>query len=268
LEEDMPFSTANGVKTYYEVSGEGYPLVLVHANPFDRRMFLYQVAHFSTYFKVINIDLRGYGYSDKPAVPITMTDLCADVLAVCKQERARAAIFAGVSVGGVMGLQLGLDHPELFKALILVGCSSMPGDRYQSRIEGYMKGGISKFHIQHLADLVSKGFAESKRGKYLLGMHTEMDSKLNAPAIAEIFKALQNRDLTARLSELQMPVLIMNGEFDNSLQRSKEMSTRIAGAEHRTITGAGHACCLEDPAAFDGYVLEFLKKHDFLDRRN
>src|SRR4051794_9615419 len=255
----MPYSTADGVKTYYEVSGEGYPLVLVHANPFDRRMFLYQVAHYSTYFKVINIDLRGYGYSDKPAVPITMTDLCGDVVAVCKQEGVVAAIFAGVSVGGVMGLQLGLDHPELFKALILVGCSSMPGDRYPSRIDGYMQQGLPKFHIQHLTDLVSKDFAESKRGKYLLSMHTEMDSKLSAPAIAEIFKALQNRDFTTRLPELRMPVLIMNGEFDNSLKRGKEMSTRIAGAEHRTISGAGHACCLEDPAAFDRYILEFLK---------
>ena len=68
----MPYSTRNDAKTYYEVSGEGYPLVLMHANPFDRRMFLYQTAHFSTHFKVINIDLRGYGYSDKPATPITM----------------------------------------------------------------------------------------------------------------------------------------------------------------------------------------------------
>jgi pimeloyl-ACP methyl ester carboxylesterase len=197
-----------------------------------------------------------------------MNDLCGDVLAVCKQEDVNAAIFTGVSVGGVMGLQLGLDHPELFKALILVGCSSMPRDRYPSRIDGYTKEGIAKFHIQHLTDLVSKDFAESKRGKYLLGMHTEMDSKLSAPAIAEIFKALQNRDLTSRLSELLMPVLIMNGEFDNSLKRSKEMSTRIAGAEHRTITGSGHACCLENPAAFDSYMLDFLKKHQFLDRRD
>jgi pimeloyl-ACP methyl ester carboxylesterase len=44
------------------------------------------------------------------------------------------------------------------------------------------------------------------------------------------------------------------------------MSTRIAGAEHRTISGAGHACCLEDPATFDGHVLEFLKKHGFAKR--
>jgi len=260
----MPYSARNGIKTYYEVSGEGFPFVLMHANPFDRRLFLYQVAHLSTHFKVINIDLRGYGYSDKPTVPVTVTDLCEDVVAVCHQEGAREAIFAGVSVGGVMGLQLGLDYPELFKALILVGCSSMPGDRYPSRIDGYMKQGVEKFHIQHLTDLVSKDFAQSRRGQYLLGMHTEMDARMSAPAIAEIFHALKNRDLTARLPELKMPVLIMNGEFDNSLKRSKDMSTRIAGAEHRMILGAGHACCLEDPGTFDEHVLIFLRKHGFL----
>jgi pimeloyl-ACP methyl ester carboxylesterase len=142
----------------------------------------------------------------------------------------------------------------------------MPGDRYQSRIDGYLNEGIGGFHIKHLTDLVSKDFAESKRGRYLLGMYTEMDERLSAPAIAEIFHALQNRDLTLRLPELKMPVLIMNGEFDNSLKRSREMSTRIAGAEHRIIPGAGHACCLEDPAVFDAYVLEFLEKHQFLSR--
>jgi pimeloyl-ACP methyl ester carboxylesterase len=260
----MPYSIRNDVRTYYEVAGEGYPLVLMHANPFDRRMFLYQVAHFSNYFKVINIDLRAYGYSDKPATPITMTDLCEDVVAVCRQEGASEAIFAGVSVGGVMGLQLGLDHPEIFKALILVGCSSQPGDRYQGRIDGYMQQGVGQFHIQHLTDLVSKDFPQSKLGKYLLGMHTEMDSRLSAAAIAEIFHALQNRDLTARLTELKMPVLIMNGEFDNSLKRSREMSMKIAGAEHHVIPGAGHACCLEDPATFDEIVLRFLRKNGFV----
>src|SRR5262245_47017729 len=260
----MPYNTRNGVRTYYEVSGEGFPLVLMHANPFDRRMFIYQAAHFSTHFKVINIDLRAYGYSDKPAAPVTMVDLCDDVVAVCKQESVREAVFAGVSVGGVMGLQLGLDHPDIFKALILVGCSSQPGDRYQSRIDGYMQQGVGKFHIHHLTDLVSKNFPQTKLGKYLLGMHTEMDARLSAPAIAEIFHALQNRDLTARLPELKMPVLIINGEFDNSLRRSKEMSTRIAGAEHRMILGAGHACCLEDPGTFDEHVFIFLRKHGFL----
>ena len=68
--------------------------MLVHANPFDRRMFIYQVAHFSTFFKVTNIDLRGYGYWDKPAIPITMTDLCEYVVAVCRQEEVPEAFFS------------------------------------------------------------------------------------------------------------------------------------------------------------------------------
>ena len=261
----MPYSEWSGVKTHYEVSGEGYPLVLVHANPFDRRMFLYQVAHFSTFVKVINIDLRGYGYSDKPARSISMTDLCSDVVAVCRQEAVREAVFLGVSVGGVMGLNLGLDHPEIFKALILVGCSSQPGDRYRTRIDGYLQQGVAPYHVRHLTDLVSGGFPQTSLGKYLLGMQTEMDTRLSAPAIAEIFHALQNRDFTARLPELKMPVVVINGEFDNSLPRSREMAKNIAGAEHHVISGAGHACGLEDPAAFDAIVMGFLKKHKFID---
>ena len=57
----MAYSTANGLKIYYEVSGEGFPFVMVHANPFDHNLWMYQIAHFSTYFKVIAIDIRGYG---------------------------------------------------------------------------------------------------------------------------------------------------------------------------------------------------------------
>ncbi len=56
----------------------------------------------------------------------------------------------------------------------------------------------------------------------------------------------------------------MNGKFDNAPVRSREMSKKIAGAEHHVITGAGHACCLEDPAAFDDIVLHFFKKHGFI----
>ena len=60
----MPYSTANGIKIYYEVSGEGLPFVMVHANPFDHNLWMYQIAHFSTYFRIIAIDIRGYGRSD------------------------------------------------------------------------------------------------------------------------------------------------------------------------------------------------------------
>lgn len=260
----MPYCPVNRIRVHYEVSGEGFPLVLVHANPFDRRLWMYQAAHFSNFLKVINIDLRGYGYSDKPTAATSIAEMGEDIMAVCRQEGVKEALVAGISVGGVIALQLGLDHPEVFRALILVGCSSVPGDRYQSRIEGYTKEGIAKYHIQHLTSLVSKEFPRTKLGRYLLGLFTETDSRLSAPAIAEIFHALQNRDVTHRLVEIKMPVLIINGEFDNALGRSREMSQKIAGAVHHVIPGTGHACCLEDPATFDDIVLNFLKQHKFI----
>ena len=259
----MAYCNVNGVKIHYDVSGEGFPFVLVHANPFDRRLWTYQAAHFSTWFKVINVDIRGYGYSDQPTTPTSMVEMSEEVVAVCAQEGVREAILAGVSVGGVMTLQLGLDHPELFKALIMVGCSSKPGDRYQHRIDGYSKG-VRGFHLEHLTSLVSPKFAASKRGRYFLEQFTDWDPRLSGPAIVENFKALQDRDQTDRLPELAMPVLVMNGEYDNSRPRSEEMARNIRGAVHRLVPGAGHACCLEDPAVFDGHVLGFLRQHGFL----
>ena len=62
----MPYCTQNGVRTYYEVAGEGPPLVMLHANPCDHRMWMYQIAQFSRRFRVIATDMRGYGRTDKP----------------------------------------------------------------------------------------------------------------------------------------------------------------------------------------------------------
>ncbi len=66
----MPYCTRNGVKKLLRsVAAKDIRSFSCMPIRFDRRMFLYQVAHLSTHFKVINIDLRGYGYSDKPSCP-------------------------------------------------------------------------------------------------------------------------------------------------------------------------------------------------------
>jgi pimeloyl-ACP methyl ester carboxylesterase len=259
-EGPMPYASTHGVRIYYEIAGEGFPMVLVHANPFDHRLWMYQAAHFSTFFRVITVDIRGYGRSDKPVTETSVALMAEDIVGVLRQEGISQAVVGGISVGGNLTLQIGLDHPELCTALIVVGCSSGPS-AHQARTEGYMTQGIHGYRAQHLRNLVSKEFAATKLGQYLLGLFTDTDPWLKPEALREIFNALERKNLTSRLPELKMPVLVVHGEFDNALTRGLEMSKKIHGAEHRTIAGAGHACCLEQPAAFDQVVLEFLKKN-------
>jgi pimeloyl-ACP methyl ester carboxylesterase len=225
---------------------------------------MYQIAHFSTYFKVIAIDIRGYGRSDKPTTPFTLKDMADDILGVCRDEGVREAILGGVSVGSGMALLLGLDHPEIFKALILVGGSSGPGGAIEERIHGYTKVGIEKYHIQHLNELVAPDFPESKLGKYLLKTYVERNPWLSGESIAQIFRARGGTDMTPRLGSMKVPTLVINGEYDNSLEGGRRTASLIPSAVHKILPKTGHACCIEDPAGFDEFVIDFLRANRLL----
>ncbi len=258
------YSNANGVKIYYEVSGEGFPFVMVHANPFDHNLWMYQIAHFSTYFKVIAIDIRGYGRSDKPESPFSLKHMADDVLGVCCDEGVREAVIGGVSVGSGIALLLGLDHPEMFKAIILVGGSSGPGASIDERIQGYTHRGVASYHIQHLRQLVAPDFAASKLGAYLLNTFVERDPWLSGQSIGQIFRARGGLDMTPRLPQMKVPTLVINGEYDNSLAGGKKTASLIPGAVHRILPKTGHACNIEDPAGFDALVVEFLRANKLM----
>lgn len=232
------YSTANGIKIYYEVSGEGFPFVMVHANPFDHNLWMYQIAHFSTYFKVIAIDIRGYGRSDKPETPFSLKDLADDVLGVCRDEGVNEAI--------------------------LVGGSSGPGGSIVERIHGYTRVGVEKYHIQHLRELVAPDFPETKLGKYLLNTFVERDPWLSGESIGQIFRARGGLDMTPRLGTMKVPTLVINGEYDNSLAGGKKTASLIPGAVHKILAKTGHACNIEDPAGFDEFVFDFLRANGLM----
>src|SRR5271163_392190 len=71
----VKFATNGGVRLAYDTQGSGPALVLVHANPFDHRLWLYQVARYARTFRIVNVDLRGYGESDQPDGPFTLRDM-------------------------------------------------------------------------------------------------------------------------------------------------------------------------------------------------
>lgn len=256
----MPVSTRNGLRIHYDIAGEGPPLVLVHANPFDRRLWMHQVARFSPFFRVIALDIRGYGLSDKPETPFTLSDMVRDVLGVCADEGIERAIFAGVSVGSGIALLLALDHPEIAQALVLVGGSSNSNRSISRRIEGFTAKGPQAYRLEHMRELFAPGFPETPAGQRILQMYSEDAHRLSGASIAQIFRARGACDMRGRLSELKMPVLVVNGAHDNSLEAGKFTAEHIGGAEHVTLPGAGHACNIEVPDAFDAAMMSFMQR--------
>jgi len=255
----MPFTVNHGVKIAYSVEGSGPALVFVHANPFDRRLFLYQVAQYAPRFRTIAIDIRGYGDSDKPESPFTLRDMADDIVAVVRAEKVDRAIFLGVSVGANIVLLIGLEHPQLVKALVMVGGGARMTTG-EKRIAGYL-GDAASYRGVHMRELVSPAFSESPLGAWLLGLFLSGELAISGASIAQIFRALMASDVRSRLHEIVVPTLLVNGELDGALPNSREAAAGIPGAQHVILPGSGHACNLEDPAAFDRTVTPFVLAH-------
>jgi 3-oxoadipate enol-lactonase len=261
----MPYSRANRVNIWYEVAGDGPAMILVHANPFDNTLWTYQVSHYSTWFTVISVDIRGYGRSTKQTTPFTLKDMCDDIVGVMKSLGIERAILGGCSVGSGIAILLGLDHPDLFQAIFLVGGNSAASDRYQSRIEGYTSD-LNTYHLKHMRQLVQPEFSNSRLGAYLLNRYVERQARLDGNAIAQVFRAGNSTSTTDRLATMKVPVLIINGEFDHSLPAGRRTAGLVPGAVHKVLRGTGHACCLEDPAGFDAILTDFLKARGLMPR--
>jgi pimeloyl-ACP methyl ester carboxylesterase len=255
----MPFSTRNGRRIHYEVHGEGPPIVLIHANPFDRRLWLYQVARYSPFHRVIAVDLRGYGLSEPVREPFTLADLMDDVLGVCDDEGIARAVFMGVSVGSGIAMLTALDHPQRTEAIVLVG-GSADGPRNVERItEPLTREPLGPYLMSLMRSYVGPGFADTPLGGWLLERFVEKCGRIDPVAIGNVFKARASLDMTDRLPGLSIPTLVVNGEHDNSLPRGRRSAELIPGARHVVLPGTGHACVLEDPAGFDRAVLAFLR---------
>ncbi len=254
--------SSSGVWLNYEVAGAKNTdvLILLHANPFDSRMWLYQMAHLSQQFRVVALDLPGYGRSNPLGnKAISIADMAEDVRRLLAELRTDAAIVAGLSVGASIAMQFALDFQSHVKALIVAGggAGTIPRTKMEERIKGYRQWGIS-YRREHIESLVTGEFASSDLGKYIISLFLKTNGTTDVESIMRIFEALGEHDVTNRLHEIKVPTLIRSGEEDTTLPRARELNKVIGGSQHAIIKGAGHACALEKPWEFDTLVLGFL----------
>lgn len=257
----------NGVELYYEVSGHGAPLVLVHAGIADGRMWEAQVDAFDRHYRTIRHDMRGFGRSTMAPGPYANH---ADLRALLDALDVERAFFVGCSQGGGAVLDFALENPERVEKLVLVGAAvggfefdEEPPEEWDELLAADEAG-----DLERVSELEVRMWVDGpRRGPDVVD-----------PAVRDLVRemnliALQNETLglgeeqepetpaAMRLSEIQAPTLVLIGDEDRPrpLAAADLLAENIPNAQKATMTGTAHLPNMERPQEFNRLVLNFLK---------
>jgi pimeloyl-ACP methyl ester carboxylesterase len=251
------YASVNGTRLYYEVAGSGPALVFLHAFGCDRRLWDAQVEYFSSRYRVVRYDARGYGKSDVPAgVPYAHGE---DLRALLDHLEISDAVLCGVSMGGQNAIELALRHPARVRALVLVSFS-LQGFPFSKEIvelfaataRAARTSGVEAARELFLASSVVGAAADAVRPMLAdySGWHWLNDSPVDAlkPPMME------------RLGELTLPTLAMLGATNPADVRAAfdYFVERVPAAKQIVFPGIGHFVNLEAPDEFNRRVEEFL----------
>jgi 3-oxoadipate enol-lactonase len=258
-------ATLNGARIHYERTGEGMPVVFLHAGVADSRMWEPQVAEFAKHFDVIRPDFRGFGKSELPPAPWSPR---SDLLALMDALELKPVHLVGCSMGGALALDFALDHAERVSKVVLVdaGISGYQEDpRHQglyAEVEAADKAGDhvalneAEMHLWLDGPYRPKGYVRQELRELFLDMNGEnMDNDWSSAPMEHL-----DPPAIGRLSEVSAPTLVVVGDKDLApmLEVADLLASRIRGARKAVIHDAAHLPSLEHPEEFNRIVLEFL----------
>ena len=265
----MPKALINGVNIYYEVTGEGYPLVFCHEYAGSYESWDAQVKSFSRSYKVVTFNYRGYPPSDVPAdlEAYTQDALVEDLHQLLRHLAIEEAYICGLSMGGNAALHFGIEHPSMAKGLVVAGTGtgSTDPDRFRSQVEKVaqrlevqgMKALAEYTRTPTRVQLLRKNPEAWKEFDRLFAQHSALGSALT-------FRGIQGRrpsifDLQPQLRNLRVPTLILVGDEDDAcIDPAIFMKRNIATSGLVVLPQTGHTINLEEPVLFNHTVQSFL----------
>jgi len=260
----MPFIERQGIRIYFDVRGEGPAVVLGHSFLCSGEMWRNQLEPLARRYRVINIDFRGHGQSGAVREPFTLYDLVDDFDAVLDHLEIERAVWAGLSIGGMVALRAALAARDRVSALILVDTHA--GSERPYRKLKYRALGLGvKFAGPRpfLPSIVSMMFGATTRktNPALVREWSARFASVHVPSMLHGLDALIRRDsLVDRLGEIRVPSLVVVGEEDISLPPaySSQIAEAVAGSSLIAIPKSGHLSALEQPEAVTAAMLGFL----------
>ena len=238
-----------------------HTIVLSHALGCDLSMWDELADALASEHRVVAYDHRGHGRSASPAGPYTIAQLADDAERLLGELDAGPVVWIGLSMGGMVGQELALRHPQRVKALVIANSSGRYPEAgrvlFQQRIDAVRGGGL-----EAIADMVmGRYFGEAFRARHAATVARFRRRLLatSAQAYVDCCHAVRDVDTLDRLDELKVPALVIAGELDQGTPVA--MSQAIADRLHAqlvVIPGASHLSAIEMPAAFGQKVRAFL----------
>ncbi len=260
---------SNGAELYFEVHGEGPPLVLVMGIGYDSSLWtLAQVPALSKRFQVVIFDNRDVGRSSRAAADYTIADMADDTARLMDGLAIDRAHLLGLSMGGMIGQEFALRHSARLDHLVLAGCGAAPARvvfdpiRTWNWVKANDKSGET-FACQQFTWLFSTEFLRNEQAvQQTLAMLSKNPHPVGPEAYGRQARAYLQHDALDRLGGIKAPTLVIVGEQDllTPPHVCREVASGIPGARYEVIKGAGssHVVAIERPDDFNGLVTRFL----------
>ena len=262
----MAMVNVNGCEIYYEVHGQGDPLVLIMGLRRNAEWWFRQIPALSEHFQVIAFDNRGAGRSDKPVMEYSMRLFADDTAGLMEALDISKAHILGISMGGYLAQELVLNYPAKVKSLVL-GCTGCGGDRAvimsPERMEKFTanKELTPEEILRKDMDIYfSDDYVDQHPEKIEEFFEISMRHYQPADAFLRQFDACLRHDTGDRLHHLAAPTLIMTGDDDPLVppQNSHVLKDLIAGADLSVFAGGRHCFFIENADRFNKEAVDFF----------
>ncbi|TCM44854.1 alpha/beta fold hydrolase [Kribbella sp. VKM Ac-2568] len=270
--KDVPRSgtvRTNGQELYYEIHGDGPPLVLLMGIGYDSSLWtLQQVPALSTRFRVVLLDNRDAGRSARADRPYAVADMADDVAGLLDALAIHRTHLLGLSMGSMIGVEFALRHADRLDRLVLAGPNAAPARSAVDPISiwNWVRANDSSgevFGSQQFTWLFSSAFLRNQQAvQETMAMLASNPNPVEPDAYGRQAQAYLQFDALDRLGGIEAPTLVIVGEQDLLTPPwvAREVADGIPRARFEIITGDGssHVMPLERPEDFNQLVMKFL----------
>ncbi len=253
----MQHLTRDGVKLFFEDTGSGDPpILLVHGWTCDHTYMAPQFEHFRRTHRVIAVDLRGHGQSDKPKQAYTMAAFADDLAWLCGQLKVKKPIMIGHSMGGVIGVELAARFPEVPGAVVTLDSPIVPPQELidgiaAPTIEALRGPGYREVQRKMVAEMLFLPTDDPARKARIIDAMSSAPQHVMASAFENIFI-----DTVAIVATCKVPLLIlMAAQPLSDVVRLRQVCPNVVIGQ---TVGAGHFHQLEVPDQVNAMIDRFL----------